>query len=246
MQETDILDKPWLIAHRGASAIAPENTLPAMKLARQLGAQWVEFDVVLSLDGEPFVFHDEKLDRTSNGKGLIAKTTSAKLKELDAGAWFSPAYRDTPIPTLQLMLAYLSDIEMGINLEIKPADDRIELLVDKIFHTLEEYWSFSLPTPLISSFSIDALRLARARSSDAQLGLLLHEWRNDWQTIADELNCYSVHLNRDIVTKERIKAVNDSGRSILCYTVNDAESARKLFDMGMDGIFSDYPNLLDK
>jgi glycerophosphoryl diester phosphodiesterase len=246
MFKTQITPTYWLIAHRGASAFAPENTLPSMRLAKQMGAQWVEFDVVLSKDGELFIFHDEKLDRTSNGKGLIAKASAAELKQLDAGRWYATEYQHTPIPTLSIMLAYLAEIKMGMNLEIKPADDRIELLVDGIFSAIEKHWSNELPIPLISSFSIEALRYARVRNPSARLGLLLHEWRDDWQKLADELNCYSVHLNKQIVTKERVNAIHNTDRKVLCYTVNDIVQAKHLFEIGMDGIFSDYPNLLEK
>ncbi|MFN7097287.1 MAG: glycerophosphoryl diester phosphodiesterase [Gammaproteobacteria bacterium] len=238
--------QPWVIAHRGASGYAPENTIPAMQRAKEMGATWVEFDVVLSRDGELFVFHDEKLNRTTNGSGLIAQTDAAQIKLLDAGAWFSSLYKNTSTPTLDMILSYLAEVGLGMNLEIKPADDRIELLVNKIFDAIERHWTNELPPPLISSFSIPALYAARKRSPTARLGLLLHEWRKDWRKIADDLNCYSVHLNMEIITKRRIQAIHSSGRPVLCYTVNNSGVAKQLFDMGVDGIFSNYPDLMEK
>src|SRR5689334_3842717 len=94
---------PRIFAHRGSSQIAPENTLIAMRKAQQLGAQWVEFDVMLSRDGETIIFHDKLLDRTSSGVGPVYKFNYAQLKEFDAGSWFDKQYHQERIPTFYEM-----------------------------------------------------------------------------------------------------------------------------------------------
>lgn len=237
-------NKPWLIAHRGASAHAPENTLAAMQLAKKMGATWVEFDVALSKDGQAFIFHDELLTRTTNGRGVFAQTTAAQLSLLDAGTWFSEKYQFTNIPTLKELLLVLAELGLSMNLEIKPMDNRIELLVDIILTTLENDWPANLAPPLISSFSVDALRLVRARNKTIHVALLLDKWRKDWQVLADELSCCSIHLNRNLVTPARVAAIHSTRRAVVCYTVNDIKTANKLFAQGVDGVFSNYVDLL--
>src|SRR5476651_1884741 len=100
--------KPWpvskLIAHRGASAVAPENTLIALEKAHELGAAWIEADVRLTLDNEVIIFHDDTLNRCTNGRGLVRKTPYSVIAGLDAGSWFSPAYAGEKVSTLDQWL----------------------------------------------------------------------------------------------------------------------------------------------
>src|SRR5262245_86406 len=104
---SDLIFKPPLIAHRGASAYAPENTLAAFKKAKELGAQWLEFDVQLTACGEIVVFHDERLERTTNGRGWIHEKPYSYLKTLDAGSWFNSQFAGEKIPTLVEALEFL-------------------------------------------------------------------------------------------------------------------------------------------
>lgn len=235
-----------LIAHRGASAVAPENTLPALYAAHAMGALWVEFDVVLSQDGEPFIFHDERLERTTNGRGFVADTPASVLKSLDAGSWFSPAYKNTPIATLAEWLVCAAKLKMAINLEIKPLDHREVLLVDVIMEALAKYWPENLPPPLLSSFSINALSYVRSRFPDAKLGLLLEKWRSDWQHLADELACSTVNLASRAFNRARVRAIHESGRIALAYTINDIKQAQRLFAIGVDGVFSNHVDFLEE
>src|SRR3990167_7450135 len=111
---------PPVIAHRGASAYAPENTLAAFRKAHDLGIQWIEFDVMLSADHVPIIFHDNLLDRTTNGRGEVGDFSFKALHELDAGAWFNPKFSGEHIPSLQDTVAFLRQTGMAANIEIKP------------------------------------------------------------------------------------------------------------------------------
>ncbi len=233
-----------LFAHRGASALAPENTLAAMQLAQKLGAKWVEFDVTLSKDGDVFVFHDKTLDRTTDQHGLIAKKTAKVLKKADAGSWFSPEYKGATIPTLAELLPALGELGLSVNIELKPHDNRITELVVKVLDTVREHWPAQAAPPLFSSFSHQAMVELRQRDPQAKIGLLLHEWRMEWQAEADALQCTSIHVDREILTPRRIAAIKHTGRAVYCYTINTRSSAQRLFAQGVDGIFSNYPDLL--
>jgi glycerophosphoryl diester phosphodiesterase len=125
-------DNFTVIAHRGASAYCPENTLISFERAIAMGADMIEFDVQLTRDGEVVVFHDEKLTRCTNGKGRIADYTLAQLKKLDAGSWFSKEYKDAKIPTLIEALNLCKD-KIAVNVEIKT-----EAITEKISGGIEE------------------------------------------------------------------------------------------------------------
>ncbi len=121
-------NKPWpvtqLIAHRGASAIAPENTLAALEKAHEMGMAWVEADVRLTLDNEVIVFHDEKLDRCTNGQGLVKKTSYEIIAKLDAGSWFSDHYAGEKVPRLEQWLTVAAKLGLGIILDLKAKEQR--------------------------------------------------------------------------------------------------------------------------
>jgi glycerophosphoryl diester phosphodiesterase len=233
-----------LFAHRGASADAPENTVPAMQLAKKLGAKWVEFDVTLSKDGELFVFHDKMLERTTNLHGQIARKSAVALSQADAGSWFSPMYADASIPTLKEMLAALMELDLNMNLEIKPHDNRVTELVVKILDTVKTQWPKQRTPPIFSSFSHQAMIELRQRDAGLKLGLLLKQWSEQWEAEADGLNCETVHLHIGCATPEHVNAIKKTGRKVFCYTVNTIELAQDLFTMGVDGLFSDHADLL--
>ena len=112
-----------VIAHRGASAYAPENTLASFALACTLGADWFELDCTLTRDGEVIVIHDDTVDRVTNGKGKVATLTLAELRRLDAGSWKSPQFAGERLPTLDEALALARDHHAGVYIEIKPCAD---------------------------------------------------------------------------------------------------------------------------
>ena len=113
-----------MIGHRGAAGAAPENTLASIRKAREFGATWIEFDVKLTKDGHAILFHDDCLERTTDGRGTVAATTLAQIRRLDAGGWFGPAFRGEPVPTLEQALALCAELGLGINVEIKPCAKR--------------------------------------------------------------------------------------------------------------------------
>jgi glycerophosphoryl diester phosphodiesterase len=230
-----------IIAHRGASALAPENTLAAFQKAATIGAKWIEFDVMLSACGEAVVIHDETLDRTTNGKGEVSHYTYAELRKLDAGSWFSSAFVNEKIPTLLEVLQLVREYKLMANIEIKPSLGREEQTVTKVLQIVAHYWPTELPPPLISSFSLQVQLAIRNYFPASVLAYLMNEWQPDWKKSYDALQCASIHVNQAILNQTRINEIKQSGCPLLAYTVDDPIRARELFACGVDAIFSNCP-----
>lgn len=233
-----------IIGHRGASAYAPENTLAAFDKALTMGCTYIEFDVILSADGEPFVFHDESLKRTTDGQGEIGLVNADYLQGLDAGRWFSRRFRGERIPHFREVLQWLTFANAKANIEIKPYPGTSEQTTIAVLTHINRYWPQSKELPLISSFDHAALSLCRSLSPEMPLGLLLDEWDKDWLIKAKELQCYSVHFSKRALNAARVQEIKEQGYTLFVYTVNRKRLAKKLFSWGVDAVFSDYPDLL--
>lgn len=233
---------PPVIGHRGACAYAPENTMASFIKAAQLGIKWVEFDVMQSADGMPIIFHDELLDRTTNGHGNVSEYSYSYLQSLDAGKWFNYLYSSECIPSLMTVIEFLQEAKIAANIEIKALPKHEERLVKCVMEKMKPFLSMANENFLFSSFSMDALHLLRKYSPECQIGLLLHEWEPDWHSVCNDLNCVSVHVNEKIMTENAAHKIKAMGKMLLCYTVNDPIRANQLFSWGVDAVFSDAPD----
>lgn len=237
-----VLEK--IIGHRGACGYAPENTIASFDKALSLGCKLVEFDVMCSEDGEPFVIHDDNLKRTTNGQGEVGQVQSSYLQTLDAGSWYSRKFKGISLPHFKEVLDWLSFSNMQANIEIKPYPGAVEQTTVSVLSHLHRYWPQGKDLPLVSSFEWEALLMCQGIAPEMPLGFLLHEWDEDWLEKAKQLGCYSLHFNRKILTADRVKEVKDQGYKVCAYTVNRKRVANKLLGWGVDAIFSDYPDLL--
>lgn len=233
-----------IISHRGASAYAPENTIAAFDKALALGSKFLEFDVQLSADSELFVFHDDTLKRTTNGKGAIGLANSEYLETLDAGRWFARRFRGEKIPRFSEVLQWLTFSNATANIELKPCEGKTQETVVAVLAQINQHWPQTKELPLISSFDHESLILCRSLAPEMPIGLLFHEWDKDWLVKAKDLQCYSIHFNRHILNAERVKQIKEQGYAVFVYTVNRRRLAKKLFNWGVDAVFSDYPDLL--
>ena len=234
--------KSTVIAHRGASKKAPENTFSAFNQALAENSAWIECDVTAASCGTPIIFHDDSLERTTNGAGLIHAKPYVELAELDAGAWFAPQFSGEKIPTLAALVDWLLTNTVSVNIELKPRVGEEAMLVTSVLTTMKPLLESN--RLLFSSFSVEALRALRQQDPNCRIGLLLHAWNPDWEALVDELACRSVHLNCELVTPDTINAIKTRGLALLTYTVNDRETAKALLAQGVDAIFSDHPDLL--
>ena len=232
---------PLIIAHRGDSANAPENTLSAFRLALANGADGIELDVMLSADQKLVVIHDDTLVRTTNGQGQVGKTPSAALRELDAGSWFKPEFQGEPIPLLDEVFAELGG-KFLINVELKnyktPKDQLPELVVALIKkHGLGE-------SVLISSFNARNLPRAKALAPEIRTGLLTLPGLLGLPMRgflgrrfgADDLNPYF----KD-VSARMVQSRHNLGQGVNVWTVDAPDDLRRMQAFGVDMIICNDP-----
>ena len=222
---------PTILAHRGGGTLAPENTLAAIRTGARLGFRGVEFDVMLAGDGSAVLIHDETVERTTNGRGRVVDMTYAELRRLDAGD-------GEHIPTLIEAAALCRSLGVWANVEIKPAKGHERATGEAVASLARELWR-GAEAPILSSFSQEALRAARAAVPDLPYGLLVEKLEPQWQERMRELGCIALHCDHESLTPELAGAVGAAGYGLLCYTVNEAATARKLIGWGVDCLVTD-------
>lgn len=235
-----------IIAHRGCSLLAPENTLGAMTKTRETGTTWVEIDVNRLGDGTLVMFHDNRLDRLTSAKGALVDQRWADVHDLDIGSHFHLDYHSERMATLSQALVHIQALGLGLNLEIKvyPEFTPEQIVFDTI-KVLDTHWH-DFSKLLISSFNTEALNLFRQWRPDWQCGHLWEHVPENWATICEELNLVSIHCDHRYLTAERARQISSNGQDLYCYTVNDRDQADALWAMGVDGIITDNPLLMAK
>lgn len=231
-----------VVAHRGASADAPENTLSALQLAATHGATCVEIDVSISADGVAFVHHDHQLERCTNGDGLLCEHTAEQLDKLNAGKNLA-GFDQEPLPRLSAVVALLKHCNLGLNLEIKPYQDLEQRTVDAICKELDGIWPSSSPL-VISSFNHLSLQMIRKQLPDIAIAPLVGAVPDDWDELMNRYSAQNLHCAENALTSEKARAVTEAGFGLYCYTVNDVEKARTLLQWGVHGVFTDLPKHL--
>lgn len=236
-----------VIAHRGASAYAPENTHSAFKLAIDMQAEMIELDLLLSKDGVPVVFHEDELERTTGVAGLVSEHTFAELRNFDTGVWFSEEYAGEPFPTLEEVLAYSKD-KIAVNIEIKheSVTDYVEGgIVDKALSLVENAGMEN--EVIFSSFDYRVMEHLNLLAPQIPKALLYEEQQSGNLSPAELVGKYNVDaFNCSIrqLSNEWIEELNANNIPFFVYTVNDEENMRKVINAGAKGIFSDKPDLL--
>jgi glycerophosphoryl diester phosphodiesterase len=230
------------VAHRGASAVAPENTLAAFEKAAEVGADGIELDVRLCADGVPVVIHDATVDGTTDGSGRVAEMTLTQLRQLDAGAWFDPAFAGEPLPTLAETLATVGG-RLLLNIELKGEGvlDRglARAVVDLVKqHELTE-------RVLLSSFNPLILRRVQRIAPQIPTGLLYTSARLPRPaSLASPRPYTALHPHVSVVSADHLKWIRRHTYRIHVWTVDDISEMRRLIGWGVDGIITNAPGLL--
>jgi len=228
------------IAHRGASAYAPENTFAAFDKALVLGAAHIEFDVHFSVDGHIVVIHDDTLDRTTNGSGPVLEQTLSHLQALDAGVWFSAEYNGEPIPTLaQLLERYKGRLHFHI--EVK---GRSSGLAQRTADFVRGFGVGDAAT--ITSFQWTALQELRAYAPELSAGWLVREMDDAIIGQALEMGLKLLCPLAESVTPELVNNLHQKGFVVRPWGANDLELMRRVVDAGADGMTVNFPDKLDE
>lgn len=223
---------PRIVAHRGGGALAPENTLGAIRLGASMGFKGVEFDVMLAGDGTPVVIHDETVDRTTDGRGEVSKMNYAELSSLRI-------QKNEKIPRYEEAVRLCRELGIWANVEIKPAVGHERSTGEAVARMTRELWRGAPLGPLLSSFSIDALAAARAVAPELPRGYLVLKIPDDWHDTMKRLACVALHCNHKSLTEKRAAQIHGAGYAILLWTVNDPADARRLFMLGADCLVTD-------
>lgn len=232
---------PKIIAHRGASTLAPENTIAAFAKASEIGARWCECDVGVMADGTLLVIHDDTVDRTTNSSGSWDSWGYGELRRLDAGAWFSPTYRFERIPELADVVSFANATQTSFNIELKPraAGKRRDTLVENLEVALQSFKNKS--GLLISSFDHELLSAVRQALPELPLAWLCTpaEVRAESWREASQIECTAIHPCGQDLTETDVHEMLDAGFDVNVWTVNTLEDARKAAQWGVTGIFTD-------
>jgi len=259
--------KITIIAHRGARSLAPENTISAAKRAFENHADGWELDVAMSEDGELIVLHDDTLERTSNVEELFPDRSPwsvydfslEDLKKLDLGSWFVDSdpfeqialgiisseniaeYKGESIPTLREALIYTKENQWWVNIEIKDASETPAdaIIVSKVVALVEELEMQD--QVLISSFNFEYLKQVKSINQDLPTGVLVSKIIMDPLALMKELDAQAFHPGLKVTYEKQVKSLLDAGYAVNVWTVNEESDMRKLIEMGVTGIITDFP-----
>ncbi len=223
-------------AHRGASALAPENTLAALHLAVKMGATMAEIDIQQTIDDELVLFHDDNLQRTSNGSGPLWEKTLKKLQGLDAGSWFSSEFQGEQIPALDSVIKAM-DGRLKLNLELKlhgHERDLEQLVAKKIVELDCAGWC------LVTSFDHDTIDRLLDIAPGLKAGYIVG--RGGWHDALLESRVGVLSLEKNLVTTDRVSRAHAFGKEIHVWTVNQENEMKRLQAAGVDALISNFPD----
>lgn len=220
-----------IIGHRGAPAHVPENTISSFRKAMEMNADMIELDISLCRSGELVVIHDERIDRTTNGKGYVWSYTLEELKKFD----IEPGEK---IPTLEEVMN-LIDGKTSLNIELKGKET-----AEALERFLKQYLPGSKWKPeniLVSSFDLLELSKFRKLMPELRIGALYGGVPLGFSDFASPLAPWSIHYNLDYIREEMVAHAHDCGYQVYVYTVDLPEDMERVRAMGVDGVFSNDP-----
>jgi len=240
-------DDQVVIAHRGASGEAPENTLAAFRAARAVGA-WIELDVTLCATGEVVVIHDETVDRTTDGTGRVADLRIEELRRLDAGSWFAGSYAHEKVPTLSEVFAAVGP-ETVLDIELKTDEDK-ESLPRAVAASIER--ANRGDSVFVSSFDPFMLEQLRLASPDIYRGQIVGSYVDSdlafYEKRALQNLAFTARVQPDVILWEHtilnasvVRRLQRQGYRVLMWTVNEAADIAQARDWNVDGIITDFP-----
>lgn len=235
---------PQIIAHRGASYYAPESTQAAIELAAAQGAKWIEVDLQLTQDDNIVIMHNSTVNKRTNGKGKIIKLNKDDITQLDAGSWHSEKYAGQKVLSLEELIKLVERLNINVNLEIKTLAGRNIKTAMVVANLLKQYWPEKKPLPLVSSYSTNAIETMLQLFPEVPRAVIVGEWNSYWAQVVILLKCVSINADRRVINEASLADMRKTGKKILIHTVNGLKSAVDFIKMGVDGIFTDRPDVI--
>jgi glycerophosphoryl diester phosphodiesterase len=230
-----------LIAHRGASGHAPENTMAAFKLALELGAKAVELDIHQTKDRELAVIHDFDLKRVGRRKASVKSLAMKELADVDVGSWFDKRFKSEGVPPLEEVLD-LCDGKAVVHVELKKGSSLYHGIEEQVVDLIQRRKAHE--AIVVSSFDHDALYRVRSIDSKVRIGYLrgLATMRTSFRELK-ELKAESLHMSLRQLDARVVRETHHHGFKLNIYTVNAPKDVARLAKMGVDGIFCNFPEL---
>ena len=230
------------LAHRGASAYAPENTLASFYKGFELGANGIETDLQKTKDGVIFLFHDDKLDNKTDAKGYPSEYTWAELKQLDAGSWFSPKYKGERLVSFEDFLYYFGDKELIFAIELKVPF--IEKEVKEVLGLIDYYEMREKVT--ITSSIFENLTVTRKTDKDIKIGYLLKNKKINFDNIKKLklINAQQICPFAELLTLQDVLLAKEHGLQVRASGIKNTEVMKHALDCGVDGMTIDFPDKL--
>jgi glycerophosphoryl diester phosphodiesterase len=232
--------KPWVIAHRGASGHAPENTLAAFERAVALGAGFIETDLHLTRDARFVAIHDSTLERTTNGKGNVRDATLAEIRKLDAGMWFDREFMGQKVPTLEEIVEFAAKHDVIFYLELKY--EAAWGMHHSLVGALQK--SGGAARSIIISSSEPTLTALRQVDPSAMMGLIFDKANQDHTKAGIELGVRQLCPQYSLVTNEMVEQAHALDLQVATWTVDDAAMMRAMIAAKVDGIMTNFPDRL--
>ncbi len=234
-------DYPLVIAHRGGVDWAPENTLAAFKKSVESKVGGVEFDVHRCSSGELVIIHDDDLKRTTNGSGLVKDRSYNELKELSCGLWIAEEFKNERVPLLTEALDLFTH-DMLVNIELKNSPMGYEGIEKDLLSVIAPYRKKL--NILVSSFDHHCLRRLRKLDQDIQIGILAAASLVDLKEYADKFNATYYIQDHDCLMPDAVIEAKQAGLKVIVWSANDRQKWRRLIELGVDGICTDSPGIL--
>jgi glycerophosphoryl diester phosphodiesterase len=233
---------PLIIGHRGASAVAPENTMAAFREAIAVGADGIEFDVRLTSDGVPVVIHDGTLRRTAKLNQRVADLTWQEINKVDVGSWFAPRFANETVPSLRELFALFQSNKASLYLEMKcdsPAE--YKPLAEACCRLIEEY-SFK-ERVVVECFQLSALEILKEIDPEIKTAALFDRAFTDQGVItrATEIGAMAVALQHRLARKALVEKSKQAGLHVAVWTVDDPTWVERARDMGIDALITNDP-----
>jgi glycerophosphoryl diester phosphodiesterase len=243
---------PQVIAHRGASGYAPETTLASYRIALQMKVDYLELDLQMTADGELVAIHDTLVDRTTNGKGAVGEKTLAELKALDAGSWFNRLFADKArteyvgekIRTLQEIIDLTKPTSAGLYIELKspelyPADFEARLLSILKRNQFEQ-------RVVVQSFNAHSVEKMKSLDAGVRTAFLVKNLSIDPVEASLKVRANELAISYELLTTDIVKRARANGLAVTVWTVDEVDAMKRMIDLGVDRIITNYPDRLQR